>query len=180
MAEHHQKLERIYTIPLRKSFHGKPYYKRARKAAITVKEFIAKHMKVPGRDLDKVKLDVYLNNEIWARGKSNPPAKIKVKAFKDGDIVYVTFAEMPEFVKFAKSKAERKHQPLEKGKQKEAKTEAKPIETEKAEEQKKDEVEKEKATEIQHEKDVKQEIKAEKHTISVKEPGFNRTSMDRH
>lgn len=179
MAEESKvKLEREYVIPLRREFIKKPYYKRARRAAITIKQFIAKHMKVPERDLDKVKLDVYLNNEIWARGKSNPPAKIKVKAFKEGDIVTVTFAEIPEHVKFAKSKAERRHRPSEKAKEKPA--EAKPEEGTKTEEQKKDEAEKEKATEIQHTKDIKQEITAEKHTTPVKETGFNRTSMDRH
>jgi large subunit ribosomal protein L31e len=171
-------LEREYVIPLRREFIKKPYYKRARRAAITVKQFIAKHMKVPERDLDKVKLDVYLNNEIWARGKSNPPAKVKVKATKKGDIVYVTFAEIPQSVKFAKAKSEKRHSSSEKSKEKPA--EAKPEEGTKTEAQKKDEAEKEKSTEIQHTKEIKQEITAEKHTTPVKETGFNRTSMDRH
>lgn len=161
------KLEREYIIPLRREFIKKPYYKRSRRAAITIKQFIAKHMKVAERDTDKVKLDVYLNNEIWARGKSNPPAKIKVRAVKEGDIVNVTFAEMPEYVKFVKSKAERRHKPSEKLKEKPV--EAKPEEGTKTEEQKKDEAEKEKATEIQHTKEIKQEIKAEKHTTKATE-----------
>lgn len=166
MAEESKiRIEREYIIPLRREFIKKPYYKRARRAAITIKEFIAKHMKVSERDTDKVKLDVYLNNEIWARGKSNPPAKIKVKAVKEGDVVNVTFAEMPEHVKFAKSKAERRHKPSEKSKEKPV--EAKPEEGTKTEEQKKDEAEKEKATEIQHTKEIKQEIKADKHTTKA-------------
>lgn len=173
-----QILEREYIIPIRKEVIKKPYYKRSRRAVIAIKEFIARHMKVPGRNLDNVRLDVYLNNEIWFRGKRNPPAKIKVKALKEGDIVKVTLAEIPEAVKFMKSKAERRHQPAEKAKEKPA--EVKPDESTRTEEQKKNEAEKEKATEIQHEKEIKQDIKAEKHTTAVKETGFHRTSMDRH
>lgn len=181
MAEQKTILEREYIIPLRRGFLGKPYYKRSRKAVMIIKEFIAKHMKVPGRDLDNVKIDVYLNNEIWFRGKQSPPSKIKVRAIKEGDVVKVTLAEMPEAVKFAKSKVERRHLPAEKAKEKVAEPKSADTKEEKAEHaEKQAEVEKEKATEIEHIKEAKQDAKAQKHTTPVKETPFHRTSMDRH
>src|SRR3989338_2570152 len=76
-------IERIYTIPLRREFLKVPQYRRAGRAAKAVKQFIAKHMKVPERDVDKVKMDIYLNNELWFRGKANPPSRIKVKEKKE-------------------------------------------------------------------------------------------------
>ena len=84
-------LEREYIIPLRRVWLKAPEYERGRKAIKAIKEFIAKHMKVTDRNLKKVKLDIFLNNEIWFRGKANPPAKVKVKATKINDIVKVEF-----------------------------------------------------------------------------------------
>src|SRR3989304_10170013 len=130
--------EREYVIPLRKAFLKVPGYRRAGKAARAIKIFIAKHMKVPERDIGKVKVDMYLNNEVWYRGKTNPPSKIKVKAIREGDIVKVEFVESPEHIKFLKAKHEKFHKPEEKKKEEkkeEAKAEAK-TEPEKAEEHK--------------------------------------------
>src|SRR3989344_2502642 len=95
-------LEREYTIPLRKEWTKVPSYKRTAKSVKAIKEFIAKHMKVPNRDLDKVKIDSYLNNEVWYRGGGTPPARVTVKAIKSGDEVRVTFVTDPERVKFAR------------------------------------------------------------------------------
>jgi len=161
-------LEREYVIPLRREFLKVPIYRRSEKAVKAIKKFIAKHMKVPDRDTDKIKLDMYLNNEIWFRGITNPPSKVKVKARKEGDIVRVDFVEIPAHVKFLKSKHEKRHKKPEA--KKEAKAEAKPAETKaeaKTEEQKKDEAEKEKATALLHAKEAKQDANVQKHTTKV-------------
>jgi len=83
--ERKQILERTYTIPLRQEFLKVPRYKRAKKAAKAVKEFLAKHMKVENRDLDKVKMDPWLNRAIWLRGIKKPVYKVTVKATKYSD-----------------------------------------------------------------------------------------------
>ena len=170
------KLEREYVIPLRRAWINVPEYKRARKAVMAIKIFIAKHMKVIDRNLDNVKLDVYLNNELWFRGHSKPPARIKVKAVKEGDVVHVKFAETPKHVNFLKLKHAKMHKKTEQKKpaQAPAKTEVK---EEKTEEQKVDEKEKEKAVEQQNIKQAEQDIKAEKHTTKVKEAKINRMAL---
>src|SRR3989344_5974094 len=93
-------LEREYTIPLRKEWTKVPSYKRTAKAVKAIKEFIAKHMKVTNRDLDLVKIDSYLNNEVWYRVGGTPPSRVTVKATKIGEEVKVTFVTDPEHVKF--------------------------------------------------------------------------------
>jgi large subunit ribosomal protein L31e len=179
-----QKLEREYVIPLRKVWGRMQEYRRAGRAAKAVKKFIAKHMKVPGRDVEKVKLDMYLNNEIWFRGVRHPPAKIKVKAIKEGDIVRVEFVETPEHIKFLKAKHQKIH------KKREAKEEAKeekketpaqsPEEKKEDEEKKKDEAEKGKAVEESQIKEAKKEKLTEKHAPKIKKTEVHRTSMNRH
>src|SRR4030043_1397196 len=82
-----EKLEREYVIPLRHRWKIVPRYQRTNKAVKTVKEFLARHMKVRDRDLNKIKVDKYLNEIIWSSGIKYPPSKIKVKAVKEGDIV---------------------------------------------------------------------------------------------
>ena len=162
MAEHKTtKIEREYVIPLRRFWINVPEYRRAARAVKAVKQFVAKHMKVQDRNLDNVKMDTYLNSEIWFRSAGKPPAKIKVKVVKEGDIVFVHLAEMPEHHKFHKSKAERRHKHSEKkpAVSQEAKAEAK--EGTQTEEQKKNEQEKETSTAILHEKEAKQDLKAQ-------------------
>ena len=102
------KLEREYTIPLRKRTQIVPRYKKTNKAVKTIKEFLARHMKIRDRDLRKIKIDKYLNEAVWSRGIRHPPHKIKVKAIKepDKDIVRVELAVMPEKLKFKKAKEE--------------------------------------------------------------------------
>lgn len=140
-----ERLEREYIIPLRKEWLKVPMYRRSRRAVDAIKKFLAKHMKVEDRDVNKVKLDVYFNNEIWFRGRTNPPAKVKVKAVKENGIVRVEFAETPEYVKFLKGKHEKAQKRLEAKEPKEQpKVEEK--KEEKSEEQKRDEKEKETST----------------------------------
>ena len=81
--------EKIFIINLRREFLKKPHYKRAKKAVKAVREFISRHLKV-----NEVNIGKYLNHKILERGTSNPPSKIKVKAFVEEKIAYV---ELPEF-----------------------------------------------------------------------------------
>lgn len=97
-------------------------------------------MKLYDRDLKKIKLDKYLNELMWERGIRNPPSKIKVKVFKDGEIIRAELAEMPERFKFKKERLERREKAAEKEKKKGPE---KPEETkEKTEEEKVEEKEK--------------------------------------
>jgi len=78
-------LERTYVIPLRSEWLKAPRYKRAKKAMRAIKEFLAKHMKVENRDMDKIKIDPWINRAIWMRGIRKPAHKITVKAIKDSE-----------------------------------------------------------------------------------------------
>jgi len=103
-------LEREYIIPLRGQWKRVPRYKRANKAIKAIKEFLVKHMKIRDRDLNKVKIDPYLNQEIWFRGIKKPPARIKVKAVKEGDIVKVELVEMVDKLKFRKARLKKREE----------------------------------------------------------------------
>ena len=63
-------IEREYVVPLKKGVLNVPRYRRAKKAIRVLKEFMVRHMKVRDRDLKKVKIDIYLNNELWLDRKS--------------------------------------------------------------------------------------------------------------
>lgn len=104
-----ERIEREYVIPLRSQVKFAPRYKRAKKAIRTIKEFLAQHMKIRDRDLDKIKLDKYLNEAVWARGIRHPPHKVKVKAIREAnkDIVRVELAEYPTNLKFKKLREEK-------------------------------------------------------------------------
>jgi len=97
-----EKIEREYIIPVRKQVGVVPRYKKTNKAIKTIKEFLARHMKVRDRDLKKIKIDRFLNEAVWARGIRKPPMKIKVKAVKEGDIVTAYLVDMPDKLKFKK------------------------------------------------------------------------------
>jgi large subunit ribosomal protein L31e len=164
-------LEREYIIPLRARWKIVPTYKRANKAVKTIKEFLVKHMKIRDRDLNKIKLDKYLNETIWARGIKHPPSKIKVKAIKDGDIVRVEVADLHETLKFKKLREEKVKAKGEVTKKK-AKVEEKAPETQEAEnKEKKEEVKEDKASTIEAGKAFeKEEAKKAKHETKVKSP----------
>ena len=150
-------LEREYIVPLRKGWLKVPKYKRGKKAVKTLKEFMIKHMKIYDNDLNLIKLDVDLNNEIRFRGIRKPPAKIRVKAVKfDDEIVRVELIDVPEKLKFKRARE---------GKKKESK---KAVKKEEKVEEKKDES-KEEGTEKKEgegkeedKKDVKEKVKKEK------------------
>ena len=71
-------LERAYVVPLHKQTLKVPPFRKAEKAAKTLREFISKHMKS-----DDVKIGRHLNMKLWEHGMKNPPHKIKVIASKD-------------------------------------------------------------------------------------------------
>ena len=171
-----QKVEREYVIPLRRMFVRVPQYERTGKAVKAIRQFIAKHMKIPGRDVSKVKLDVYFNNELWFRGRANPPAKVKVKAIKEGDIVRVEFVEIPQYVKFLQAKHAKLHVVAPTQPKAESKKEVKKPE-EKTADQKENEKEKEKATAIEREKEMRADVKAQKHTTPVNETRINKNVL---
>ncbi len=174
MAETKTVTEREYIIPLRREWMKVANYKRGRRSVMTIKSFIAKHMRVVDRDLDKVKLDKYLNNEIWFRGARSPPSKIKVRAIKEGDIVRVQLAEMPAIVKFAKAREERLHKKIDK-KKVEVKTEEK--KDERTEEEKKEEVAKEKSVQDAQTKALDTAAKTQKHVTKAKGESFHRMAL---
>jgi len=97
-------------------------------------------MKIYDRNLKKIKFDKYLNEFIWFRGIKNPPAKIKIKVIKEGEIIKAELSELPNKLKFKKLREEKIEKKAEESKKKkpkeelEEKTEKK---TEKTEEQKK-------------------------------------------
>lgn len=161
-----------YTIPLRKEWRKVANYRRTGRAVKEIKKFIARHMKIPDRDISKVKLDIYLNQEIWFKGKTKPPARIKVKARKEGDLVKVELAELPEFVKFEKAKKEKIHKPSEKPKAPEKHEEEK-----QTEEEKKEEKEKSQSAAEQKASQAKQQAKQQAKTTKVKETPIRRLAL---
>ncbi len=183
-----EKIEREYIIPLRKRVNVVPRYKRTNKAVKTVKEFLVRHMKIRDRDLDKVKIDKYLNEVLWARGIKNPVSKIKVKATKEGDIVRAELAEVPERIKFKKLREEKVESTAKKKAKKktEEKVEEKAEETkQEAEPEKKKEEDEKKEAVIEAGKEIeKAAAKVEKHTTRAMSPkqeknqqvGYNKSS----
>jgi len=163
-------LEREYVVPLRREFHRAKNYKRARRAVIALQEFIAKHMHVEDRDLKKVKIDMYLNEEVWHRGIKNPIHKVKVKAVKKAGIVYVTLAEPPQIVKYKMARMEKRNSLVQKTNIKHDKANDHTEESEKTTtaEEKTEDKEKQEATQEAGKAENKAEAKAKKQTQTVK------------
>lgn len=172
-----------YIIPLREKLRSVPRYKKTNKAVKTVKEFLARHMKVYGRDLNKIKIDKYLNEYLWFRGIRKPPYKVKVKARKEGEIVRVELVELPEKLKFKKAREEKREANAKKLEKKKPELEKQAEKTEVKEEikefedknkdgidDKKEEVEKKSALVESGEKFEKTEHKKQKHTTREKMP----------
>ncbi|RMD67510.1 50S ribosomal protein L31e [Candidatus Pacearchaeota archaeon] len=150
-----------YVIPLRREWRKVANYRRAGRAIKAIKKFVARHAKVPERDLEKVKIDSSLNEEIWFRGRRHPPAKIKVRVERDGDVWRVYLAEEPAEIKFRKEKLARRHAPREKKEEKEEKKEKE--EKGESAEEKKEEKEKEAAVAEVREAEARESAKAAKH-----------------
>lgn len=85
-----ENLTRVYTINLGRAWIT-PEHKRTDRVVNIIREFAEKHMKS-----SEVKLDQDLNRQVWARGKTNPPRKVRVKMVKDeDDVVTVSLYEEP-------------------------------------------------------------------------------------
>jgi large subunit ribosomal protein L31e len=181
MAKEEKKpeLEREYIIPLRREFEKVPRYRRGNKAISAIKKFLVRHMKIRDGDTNKIKLDRYLNEEVWHRGIRKPPIKIKVKVVKESDtgIVRVELAELPEKLKFKKAREEKREtkgaevakKKKEEKKEIEETTEEKTKEEIKeGEEKKENEKEKAGATEEAMESMEKQTAKQAKHKSVAK------------
>jgi large subunit ribosomal protein L31e len=88
MATVEENLTRVYTINLGKAWLT-PEYRRTDRVVNMIREFAQKHMKS-----EEIKLDQDLNRQIWSRGKTNPPRKVRVKMAKDEDgVVTVSLYE---------------------------------------------------------------------------------------
>jgi large subunit ribosomal protein L31e len=165
------KVEREYIIPLRREWNKVPRYRRAEKAIKAIKQFLVQHMKIYDRDLDKIKVDKYVNEQVWHRGIRRPPAKIKIKAIKEDDVVRVELVDYPDKLKFKKSREEKVlREGEEKAKKKisEKKIEGK---TEGEEAKKEEETEEKKAAVVEAGKEMEKiEAKVEKHTAKAKSP----------
>ena len=72
--------ERVYTIPLAKTYEKHARNRRALYAVKFVRAFLARHMKV---ELEEVKISAGVNHAIFARGIKAPPRRIKLMASKD-------------------------------------------------------------------------------------------------
>lgn len=88
MADKTTELERIYTIPLRKT-KDLVRSRRADLAIRDVKRFLSRHMKS-----ETIWLDATVNEALWKNGKFSIPSRIRVRAtrFNDG-VVEVTLPE---------------------------------------------------------------------------------------
>jgi len=88
LSESEPVLERIYTVPLGRAWLV-PRYRRAEKAITLLRKFVQRHMKP-----EIIVIDPTVNEEIWKRGITSPPRKIRVRLSKDDeDVVTVTLAE---------------------------------------------------------------------------------------
>jgi len=138
-----EKITREYVIPLRERGRAVPSYKKTPKAIKTIKEFLVRHMKIENRDLSKIKIDKYLNEQMWFRGIKKPPAKIKVKAIKEKDIVKVELVDYSDKLKFKKLREDKLKKAAEEvGKKKKAEKKVEEKVEEKTEEEIKEEKEK--------------------------------------
>jgi len=102
------KIEREYVIPLREKCRPAVRYKKTPKAIKVVKQFLAKHMKVEGRDVKKVKLDMLLNEFLWAQGIKKPVHKVKVKVVKENGIVTAELYDLPKKLKDKKARLDKR------------------------------------------------------------------------
>jgi len=85
-------LERVYNVPLRRSYLKAPRWKRTNRAVRAIRAFVIRHMKA-----SEVKIGKYLNLEMWKHGAKNPPHHIKVNCRKDEEgVVKVEILGAPE------------------------------------------------------------------------------------
>ena len=91
MATIEQTTTRVYTINLGKAWIT-PQHKRTDRVVNMIREFAEKHMKS-----NEIKLDQDLNRQLWSRGKTNPPRKVRVKMVKEegGTVTVSLYEDLP-------------------------------------------------------------------------------------
>lgn len=134
-------LERTYVVPLRREWLKSPNWKRTKKAALALRQFLVRHMKPEGMDPKNVKIGKWLNEELWKHGIRKPPCKVKITATKDEKgIVLAELVGAPKEEVEEGKKAVKKKEKKEEKKVKEAEEKK---EEKKEEEKTKQEIEKE-------------------------------------
>src|SRR3989338_2535364 len=93
-------VERIYNIPLRRTWLMAPKWRRSKKAISAIKIYLAKHTKVK-----TIKLSRWINEEVWSEGGKSPPSKLSIKVNIDKE-KSLAMAELAELPKRATRKAE--------------------------------------------------------------------------
>ena len=71
--------ERTYMLPFQKVWRM-PRQARAPKAARMLREYVQRHMKVK---VEEVLISNEVNEQIWAKGITNPPRRLRVRMVKD-------------------------------------------------------------------------------------------------
>jgi large subunit ribosomal protein L31e len=171
-----ERIERVYTIPLRSEWLKAPRYKRAKKTVKAIREFLARHMKVYDRDLEKIRIDPWINRAIWSRGIKNVPHKIIVKAVKEDNIVTTELISLPRNFK---SEDEFLKKKMEKAKKRELESKKKIEEKKKAQEKIAEEKKKaEEAKSIEEKIDEEKQKEEEKELHSQKE--MKETKLEHH
>jgi large subunit ribosomal protein L31e len=91
MATIEETATRVYTINLGKAWIT-PEHKRTDRVVNMIREFAERHMKS-----NEIKLDQDLNRQLWSRGKTNPPRKVRVKMVKeeDGTVTVSLYEDLP-------------------------------------------------------------------------------------
>ena len=91
MATIEETTTRVYTINLGKAWIT-PEHKRTDRVVNMIREFAEKHMKS-----NEIKLDQDLNRQLWSRGKTNPPRKVRVKMVKEegGTVTISLYEDLP-------------------------------------------------------------------------------------
>ena len=91
MATIEETTTRVYTINLGKAWIT-PEHKRTDRVVNMIREFAERHMKS-----NEIKLDQDLNRQLWSRGKTNPPRKVRVKMVKeeDGTVTVSLYEDLP-------------------------------------------------------------------------------------
>jgi large subunit ribosomal protein L31e len=91
MATIEETVTRVYTINLGKAWIT-PEHKRTDRVVNMIREFAEKHMKSK-----EIKLDQDLNRQLWSRGKTNPPRKVRVKMVKEegGTVTVSLYEDLP-------------------------------------------------------------------------------------
>jgi len=119
--------EATYTIPLRKEVLKVAKYDRLKKAVITVKAFLIKHVKSTN-----IWLGPELNKKLHEKGRKNIPGKIQIKVLKDQDKFKAELVGFPiPLEKDKEEKDKKKKEPKEEEKKEMSKEAAKVEETKK-------------------------------------------------